>query len=57
MTLLTMYVFSTKALWFVTHGLVSALKIFLPKLQDHLLGRLTGREFDGDMHEEFTDSN
>jgi hypothetical protein len=32
-------------------------KKFLPKLQDHLLGRLMGREFDGDMHEEFTDSD
>ena len=52
-----MYVFPTKALWFVTHGLAAALKKFLPKLQDHLLGRLTGREFDGDMHEEFTDSD
>ena len=30
-------------------------KKFLPKLQDHLLGRLTGREFDADMHEDFTD--
>jgi hypothetical protein len=34
-----------------------AFKKFLPKLQDHFLGRLTGREFDGDMHEEFTDSD
>ncbi|KAF5316669.1 hypothetical protein D9619_006659 [Psilocybe cf. subviscida] len=30
---------------------------FLPKLQDHLLGRIVGREFDGDMHEEFADSD
>ena len=52
-----MYVFPSKALWFVTHGLAAALKKFLPKLQDHLLGRLIGREFDGDMHEEFTDSD
>ena len=27
---------------------------FLPKLQDHLLGRLLEREFDGDTHETFT---
>ena len=27
------------------------------QLQDHLLGQLTGREFDADMHEEFTDSD
>lgn len=27
---------------------------FLPKLQDHLLGRRIGREFDGDNHDEFT---
>ncbi|KAJ7115737.1 hypothetical protein C8R44DRAFT_880156 [Mycena epipterygia] len=27
---------------------------FIPKLQDHLLGRLLNREFDGDTHEEFT---
>ncbi|KJA14397.1 hypothetical protein HYPSUDRAFT_142984 [Hypholoma sublateritium FD-334 SS-4] len=26
-------------------------------LQDHLLGRLTKREFDGDMHEDFTDAD
>ena len=36
---------------------MDSLKNFLPKLQDHLLGRLMGREFDGDMHEEFTDSD
>ena len=30
-------------------------KKFLPKLQDHLLGRLMHRAFDGDTHEEFTD--
>jgi hypothetical protein len=35
----------------------AAFKNFLPKLQDHLLGQLIGREFDGDMHEEFTDSD
>ena len=33
------------------------MKKFLPKLQDHLLGRLMDREFDGDMHEEFTDAD
>ncbi|KAJ7185362.1 hypothetical protein C8R46DRAFT_377085 [Mycena filopes] len=27
---------------------------FIPKLKDHLLGRLLGRDFDGDTHEEFT---
>jgi hypothetical protein len=27
---------------------------FIPKLQEHLLGRLLGREFDGDTHEEFS---
>jgi hypothetical protein len=26
----------------------------LPKLQDHLLGRLLGRDFDGDTHDSFT---
>jgi hypothetical protein len=54
MTLLIMYVF------LLTNDFVilnSAFKNFLPKLQDHLLGRLIGREFDGDMHEEFTDSD
>ncbi|CAK5284580.1 unnamed protein product [Mycena citricolor] len=30
-----------------------ALKNFVPKLQDHLLGRLLEREFDGDTHESF----
>jgi hypothetical protein len=40
---------------FVT--ILTASKKFLPKLQDHLLGRLIGREFDADMHEEFTDSD
>ncbi|KJA17187.1 hypothetical protein HYPSUDRAFT_146877 [Hypholoma sublateritium FD-334 SS-4] len=38
-------------------GNLRYLKNFLPKLQDHLLGRLLKREFDGDMHEEFTDSD
>ena len=38
-------------------GLADAFKKFLPKLQDHLFGRLIGREFDADMHEEFTDSD
>jgi hypothetical protein len=33
------------------------LKKFLPKLQDHLLGRLMDRKFDGDIHEEFTDAD
>ena len=28
---------------------------FIPKLQDHLLGRLLGREFDGDTNGEFSD--
>jgi hypothetical protein len=43
---------------FLTHGLGrDAFKKFLPKLQDHILGRLIGREFDGDMHEDFTDSD
>ncbi|KAJ7640944.1 hypothetical protein B0H17DRAFT_894423, partial [Mycena rosella] len=27
---------------------------FIPKLQDHVLGRLLNRDFDGDSHEEFT---
>ncbi|KAJ7732533.1 hypothetical protein B0H16DRAFT_1770162 [Mycena metata] len=31
-----------------------ALKDFIPKLQDHILGRLLERDFDGDTHEEFT---
>lgn len=30
---------------------------FWPKLQDHLLGRLMQREFDGDTHETFTDDD
>ncbi|KAF8156767.1 hypothetical protein B0H34DRAFT_789464 [Crassisporium funariophilum] len=30
---------------------------FLPKLQDHLLGRLKGRDFDADMHEDYTDED
>ncbi|KAF5382541.1 hypothetical protein D9615_002821 [Tricholomella constricta] len=30
---------------------------FIPKLQDHLLGRLLSREFDGDSHEDFTDED
>jgi hypothetical protein len=35
----------------------AAFKKFLPKLQEHLLGWLLSRQFDGDMHEEFTDSD
>ncbi|KAF8143601.1 hypothetical protein K438DRAFT_1993739 [Mycena galopus ATCC 62051] len=31
-----------------------AMKEFIPKLQDHLLGRLLKRDFDGDTHDEFT---
>ncbi|KAJ7762206.1 hypothetical protein B0H16DRAFT_1884179 [Mycena metata] len=31
-----------------------AIKDFIPKLQDHILGRLLQRGFDGDTHEEFT---
>ena len=50
-----MYVFLTNAS--VIPSFADAFKKFLPKLQDHLLGQLTGREFDGDMHEEFTDSD
>ncbi|KAJ3837892.1 hypothetical protein F5878DRAFT_584314 [Lentinula raphanica] len=34
-----------------------AAKNFWPKLQDHLLGRLMNREFDGDTHESFTDAD
>ena len=30
---------------------------FIPKLQDHLLGRLLRRDFDGDTHGEFTDTD
>ncbi|KAF7371414.1 hypothetical protein MSAN_00778200 [Mycena sanguinolenta] len=30
---------------------------FIPKLKDHVLGRLQKREFDGDTHEEFTPDN
>ncbi|KAF8958621.1 hypothetical protein BDZ97DRAFT_1668206, partial [Flammula alnicola] len=30
---------------------------FLPKLQDHLLGRLKNRDFDADMHDEFSDED
>ena len=41
----------------ITHGLANAFKKIFPKLQDHLLGRLIGHEFDADMHEEFTDSD
>ena len=55
-----MYVFPTNAFViqsFRTHGLTNAFKKFVPKLQDHLLGQLIGREFDGDMHEEFADSD
>ena len=39
----------------MANGISDLSKKFLPKLQDHLLGRLTGREFDADMHDEFTD--
>ena len=34
--------------------LIYILQGFLPKLQDHLLGRLLGRDFDGDTHDSFT---
>ncbi|KAJ3821654.1 hypothetical protein F5880DRAFT_1485705 [Lentinula raphanica] len=34
-----------------------AAKNFWPKLQDHLLGRLLNRQFDGDTHESFTDAD
>ncbi|KAJ3710934.1 hypothetical protein C8R42DRAFT_648374, partial [Lentinula raphanica] len=34
-----------------------AAKDFWPKLQDHLLGRLMERDFDGDTHESFTDED
>ena len=30
---------------------------FIPKLQDHLLGRILERDFDGDTHDEFTDED
>ncbi|KAG5633723.1 hypothetical protein H0H81_005707 [Sphagnurus paluster] len=30
---------------------------FIPKLQDHLLGHLLAREFDGNAHEDFTDED
>ena len=30
---------------------------FIPKLQDHLLGRLVNRSFDGDAHDDFSDSD
>lgn len=30
---------------------------FIPKLKDHLLGRILDRDFDGDTHEEFTDQD
>src|SRR5438270_12664897 len=42
---------------FVVRNSTAAFKKFLPKLQEHLLGRLLSRQFDGDMHEEFTDSD
>ena len=45
------------ALAIMINGLTDAFKKFLPKLQDHLFGRLIGREFDADMHEDFTDSD
>ncbi|KAF7307251.1 hypothetical protein MIND_00518800 [Mycena indigotica] len=34
-----------------------AMKDFYPKLQDHILGRLQHREFDGDDHHDFTDAD
>ncbi|KAJ3778513.1 hypothetical protein FB446DRAFT_768429 [Lentinula raphanica] len=34
-----------------------AAKDFWPKLQDHLLGRLMERDFDGDTHDSFTDED
>ncbi|KAG2022247.1 hypothetical protein CC2G_000019 [Coprinopsis cinerea AmutBmut pab1-1] len=34
-----------------------AFEYFMPKLKDHLLGRLLGRGFDGDEHDEFTDED
>ncbi|TEB23729.1 hypothetical protein FA13DRAFT_1797775 [Coprinellus micaceus] len=34
-----------------------AYKNFLPKLQDHLLGRKLGRAFDGDNHNDFSDED
>ncbi|KAJ3786451.1 hypothetical protein GGU10DRAFT_419733 [Lentinula aff. detonsa] len=34
-----------------------AARNFWPKLQDHFLGRLMSREFDGDTHETFTDED
>ncbi|KAJ3741036.1 hypothetical protein DFH05DRAFT_1528856 [Lentinula detonsa] len=40
-----------------THSGDPAAKDFWPKLQDHLLGRLMGIEFDGDTHETFTDTD
>ncbi|KAJ3809810.1 hypothetical protein F5876DRAFT_77388 [Lentinula aff. lateritia] len=40
-----------------THSGDPAAKDFWPKLQDHLLGRLMQREFDGDTHEAFTNDD
>ncbi|KAJ7062848.1 hypothetical protein C8F01DRAFT_105567 [Mycena amicta] len=34
-----------------------AMKHFIPHLQDHLLGRMLNREFDGDDHDDFTDDD
>ncbi|KAJ3573756.1 hypothetical protein NP233_g2220 [Leucocoprinus birnbaumii] len=34
-----------------------AKKGFIPKLKNHLLGRLQGRTFDADMHEDFSDAD
>ncbi|KAJ7053674.1 hypothetical protein C8F01DRAFT_1329290 [Mycena amicta] len=34
-----------------------ALKDFVSKLKDHLLGRILGRDFDGDDHDDFTDND
>jgi hypothetical protein len=49
--------FSFELLCISTNKVSDILKKFLPKLQDHLLGRLMDRKFDGDMHEEFTDTD
>ena len=36
-------------------SILNSLKGFISKLQDHLLGRIGGREFDGDTHISFSD--
>ena len=57
-TLLTMYVFlNNNTFVTMTHGLANAFKKIFLKLQDHLLGRLIGHEFDANMHKEFMDSD